>query len=253
MALNWKNAQINEKKFWKDVYVKNAKDDVYGKTPDEGWTSFTLQIFKRHDLDINYLNGKIVLDLGSGPGGVARGIQVLSEKNEINNCSIIAIDPLMDFYKKEIGILKENKFTKLLTNQGEKINLPDNSVDIIFSTNVLDHCDNPDDVIKECFRILKPGGLFYPSMHLIYDYLTLFSKFIKYFDTNHPHHFTIKQIEKKFNKKFFNHKVNNKFPIKHDQSEFNFLNIFKSKNKLRSIKRYLSNFVLYTCYFTLRK
>ena len=63
MAINWKNAQTNEKKFWKDVYINNVKDDVYSKTSDQGWKSFALQVFNRHDLDKNYLNDKIVLDL----------------------------------------------------------------------------------------------------------------------------------------------------------------------------------------------
>ena len=60
----------------------------------------------------------------------------------------------MDFYKNEIGILKESSNLKLLNNKGENIDVPDNSVDIIFSTNVLDHCIT-EDVIKECFRILN--------------------------------------------------------------------------------------------------
>ena len=50
----------------------------------------------------------------------------------------------MHFYKNEIGILKESSNLKLLNNK-ENIDIPDNSVDIIFSTNVLDHCENPED------------------------------------------------------------------------------------------------------------
>ena len=118
------------------------------------------------------------------------------EKNILKNISIIAVDPLMDFYKNEIGILKESSNLKLLNNKGENIDIPDNSVDIIFSTNVLDHCENPEDVIKECFRILKPGGLFLPSLHLIYDYLKPVSKLIKYFDKNHPHHFVMSSMKR---------------------------------------------------------
>ena len=38
----------------------------------------------------------------------------------------------MDFYKNEIGILKESSNLKLLNNKGENIDIPDNSVDIIF-------------------------------------------------------------------------------------------------------------------------
>lgn len=253
MALNWKNAQLNEKKFWKDIYIDEKKDDVYAKASDEGWVSFANLIFERHNLTLEFLNDKTLLDLGSGPGGVAKGLQVLMDKKKLKNCSIIAADPLMDFYKQEIGILNENKNLKLLTNKGEAIELPNNSVDIIFSTNVLDHCDNPEKVIKECYRILKPGGYFYPSMHLVYDYLSFASKYIKYIDKNHPHHFTIKQIKNKFSNEFLKSTVNSKILIKQDQIEFNFINIFKSKNKFRALKRYISNFILYTCYFTLQK
>ena len=149
MALNWKTAQKNEKKFWEDIFVNEKQDDVYSKSDNNAWEYFTLEVLKRHKVDINVLNDKIILDLGSGPAGVAKGLEVLLEKKILKNISIIAVDPLMDFYKNEIGILKENGNLKLLNNKGENIDLPDNTVDIIFSTNVLDHCDNPEDVIND--------------------------------------------------------------------------------------------------------
>ncbi len=253
MALNWKTAQKNEKKFWEDIFVKNKKDDVYSRSDNSSWEHFTLEVLKRNKVDINVLNDKIILDLGSGPAGVAKGLEVLLEKNILKNISIIAVDPLMDFYKNEIGILKENNNLKLLNNKGENIDMPNNSVDIIFSTNVLDHCDNPEDVIKECFRILKPGGLFLPSLHLIYDYLKPVSNLIKYFDKNHPNHFVMSSMKKKFNKSLFECEVVSRYSIKEDQKLFSFRNIFRSKDKLRAFKRYLSNYVLYTCYFLIKK
>ena len=253
MALNWKSAQKNEKKFWEDIYVNDKQDDVYSKSNNGGWELFTLEVLERHKVDINFLNDKIILDLGSGPAGVAKGLEMLFEKNILKNISIIAVDPLMDFYKNEIGILKESSNLKLLNNKGENIDIPDNSVDIIFSTNVLDHCENPEDVIKECFRILKPGGLFLPSLHLIYDYLKPVSKLIKYFDKNHPHHFVMSSMKKKFNKSLFECDVVSKYSIREDQKLFSFRNIFRSKDKLRAFKRYLSNYVLYTCYFLIKK
>ena len=121
MALSWKIAQENEKKFWKDIYVNEKLDDVYKKSKGVSWKFFTLEILKRHNLEKKFLNNKVILDLGSGPAGIAKGLQLLLEENEIQNCNIIAVDPLMNFYKEEIGLLKETGSLKLLTNKGENI------------------------------------------------------------------------------------------------------------------------------------
>ena len=253
MALDWKSAQENEKNFWKNIYVKDKTDDIYKKTAKFGWQLFAEQVLERNKIDKNLLNGKKILDLGSGPAGIAKGLHLMLEKEIIKNCKIIATDPLMDFFKKEISLLKEDENLKLLSNKGEAIELPDSSVDIILSTNVLDHCDNPDAVIHECRRILKPGGLFCPSVHVVYSYLHYFTQYIKYFDHNHPHHFTEKQMKKKLKLEFDNVDTVDSYSISTDQKNFTFTNIFKSKEKFRAIKRYLSNFIIYTCYFKIMK
>ena len=37
----------------------------------------------------------------------------------------------------------------------------DESYDCAFGTEVLEHCPNPEIVMKEVFRVLKPGGVFF--------------------------------------------------------------------------------------------
>ena len=253
MAKNWIDAQKNEKIFWKNIYINNIQDDIYTQTNKYGWINFTRHVLDRNHLNLKFLNGKKILDLGSGPGGVAKGIHELIKNFEIKNSKIIAVDPLMDFYKNEIGLLIEDDFLSLLSNKGEKLEISDNSIDIVFSTNVLDHCDNPAKIVDEVYRVLKPGGKFYPSLHLVYSYLSLFTPYIKYFDTNHPYHLTLSMVEKLFVKKFVKVKVLNKYPISHDQKNFTFLNIFKGNSRIRSLKRFLSKFVLFTCYFECEK
>lgn len=44
---------------------------------------------------------------------------------------------------------------------GLAIPLPDHSVDCAMATEVLEHCPEPDVVISEIFRVLKPGGIFF--------------------------------------------------------------------------------------------
>ena len=137
MATDWTQAQINEKIFWEKIYLKNSNDDIYGKTFSDGWKKFAIHILKRNKLNLEDLNNKTILDIGSGPGGVAKGIHELLKSGKILNTKIIALDPLMDFYKNEIKILKEDENLKLLTNKGESIELDSASVDIIISTKCL--------------------------------------------------------------------------------------------------------------------
>lgn len=41
---------------------------------------------------------------------------------------------------------------------GTSIPLEDNSVETILATELLEHCPNPDVILREAFRVLKPGG-----------------------------------------------------------------------------------------------
>jgi SAM-dependent methyltransferase len=43
---------------------------------------------------------------------------------------------------------------------GEATNIPieSNTVDIVFSTQVIEHVSEPKQMLKECYRVLKPGG-----------------------------------------------------------------------------------------------
>ena len=51
MAKNWEEAQVNEKKFWKEIYVdKNPKDKVYQIAKNEDLINFTKQVCKRHEI-----------------------------------------------------------------------------------------------------------------------------------------------------------------------------------------------------------
>jgi SAM-dependent methyltransferase len=68
---------------------------------------------------------------------------------------------------------------------GEATNIPveSNTVDIVFSTQVIEHISEPKDMIKECYRVLKPGGFliltgpfYWPLHEEPYD----FYRFTKY-------------------------------------------------------------------------
>jgi ubiquinone/menaquinone biosynthesis C-methylase UbiE len=102
--------------------------------------------------------GEVVLDLGSGggidvllsakrvgPTGKAYGLDMTDEMLALANEN-----------KKKAGV--EN--VEFLRGEIERIPLPDNSVDVIISNCVINLSSDKDAVLREAFRVLKPGGRF---------------------------------------------------------------------------------------------
>lgn len=102
--------------------------------------------------------GETVLDLGSGGG-----IDVfLSAKRVGPNGKVYGLDMTDDMLalanenKKRAGV--EN--VEFLKGEIESIPLPDNSVDVIISNCVINLSADKGRVLREAFRVLKPGGRF---------------------------------------------------------------------------------------------
>jgi arsenite methyltransferase len=100
--------------------------------------------------------GEVVLDLGSGggvdvllsarrvgPSGKAYGLDMTDEMLALANEN-----------KRKAGV--EN--VEFLKGEIEHIPLPDDSVDVIISNCVINLSADKDRVLKEAFRVLKPGG-----------------------------------------------------------------------------------------------
>jgi SAM-dependent methyltransferase len=102
--------------------------------------------------------GETVLDLGSGGG-----IDVLLSARRVGPTGkAYGLDMTDDM----LALAEDNKRKSGLTNveflkgEIERIPLPDNSVDVIISNCVINLSGDKDRVIKEAFRVLKPGGRF---------------------------------------------------------------------------------------------
>ena len=102
--------------------------------------------------------GEIVLDLGSG-GGID---VILSAKRVGPTGKAYGLDMTDEMLalarenQKKAGI--EN--VEFLKGAIENIPLPDNSVDVIISNCVINLSGDKDRVLREAFRVLKPGGRF---------------------------------------------------------------------------------------------
>src|ERR1700739_791733 len=100
--------------------------------------------------------GEIVLDLGSG-GGID---VLLSAKRVGPTGKAYGLDMTDDM----LALARENQKkagvqnVEFLKGTIENIPLPDNSVDVIISNCVINLSGDKDRVLREAFRVLKPGG-----------------------------------------------------------------------------------------------
>ena len=102
--------------------------------------------------------GEVVLDLGSGGG-----IDVLLSARRVGPTGkAYGLDMTDDM----LALARENQTKAGATNveflkgEIENIPLPDNSVDVVISNCVINLSADKDQVLREAFRVLKPGGRF---------------------------------------------------------------------------------------------
>jgi arsenite methyltransferase len=102
--------------------------------------------------------GEVVLDLGSGggldvllsarrvaPGGHAYGVDMTDEMLELASRN-----------REKAGVPNAT----FLKGTIEQVPLPDGTVDVVISNCVINLADDKGTVIREAFRVLKPGGRF---------------------------------------------------------------------------------------------
>eukprot|EP00752_Nemacystus_decipiens_P002977 g2764.t1 len=116
------------------------------------------------------LEGCNVLDLGCGAGrdcyiisklvgpkGKVVGVDMTDEQLEVANRHV-------DFHTKSFGYDKPNvEFKKGYIEKLADLGLPDNYFDVIVSNCVINLSPDKDAVLREAYRVLKPGGELYFS------------------------------------------------------------------------------------------
>jgi len=254
MARDWNEAQTKERDFWKNIYVEKVNDiESYTPITKEAAIGFSRKTLNRHQLDFRDLSGKVIADIGCGPYGIILGIDVQSEDSFEVKPTLIGVDPLMDFYVSDIGLLKSKDNIQLHNAQGESIPVENSSCDYVFCVNVIDHVQNPEQCVAELYRITKSGGMCGVSLHITTPLFSPFSSILKYVDANHPHHFTFRKADNLLSKHFDKVAVSYMATMLDDQPDFAPKNIFKLSNKVRAIKRWSSTFILRSAYFNCRK
>ena len=143
--------------------VDNA---IYDTEPwrDESRALYTLSILTpvrfgyMHDVLANRLHlaprGKRALDIGCGGGFLAEEFAKLG-------CDVTGIDPSAPSIAQATAHAEEAGLTiAYRVASGEAIPFADATFDIVYCCDVLEHVDDPDKVIAETARVLKPGGVY---------------------------------------------------------------------------------------------
>lgn len=135
--------------------IKIALKKVYPTHPEE-IKYYRQHYYRYHDtlmrIPLPYIEERFVIDLGAIPGHLTRAIKILGANKVIG----FDYDPerfgfLSAFAKSGITLLKCDLRNSVLPLESE-------SVDSILFTEVIEHIPNPEFLIKELHRVLKPQG-----------------------------------------------------------------------------------------------
>lgn len=121
--------------------------------------------------ELHNLSGSKILDIGCGYGALCL---VLLDYGAI----VTGIEVDTKKLKKATEFLKNEKNITLLAVVDEKLPFPNRSFDVIFLFDVIEHIAHPEITIRECERVLKPGGILYVEFtpyysitgHHLYDF-----------------------------------------------------------------------------------
>jgi len=131
----------------------------------------------RYEENIALLNscvplvGKKLLEIGTGYG-ISLALILIHY-----GADAVGIEPASvgfdDSYKGARAILAENQLDpgRVINASGEQLPFDNESFDVVYSNNVLEHTTDPRQVLREAVRVLKPGGTLYVEVP---NYLSYF-------------------------------------------------------------------------------
>lgn len=107
---------------------------------------------------LNLTPGMTVLEYGAGTGWLSRFLTQLGCRAILLDVSATALNIARELFAKQ-RVIGERFEPQFLVYDGRKIDLPDASVDRIVCFDAFHHAPNPEEVLREFGRVLKPGGI----------------------------------------------------------------------------------------------
>jgi len=116
---------------------------------------------RAHEILVRYVNpgGKKILEIGSG-----YGITLISWVKQFG-LDVTGAEPEGEGFAHTVELSRElcklNGVPpeRVVVGEGEALPFPDESFDIVYSSNTVEHCNDPAKVMAEAIRVLKPGGI----------------------------------------------------------------------------------------------
>lgn len=124
------------------TFVKRLDKTIYPNHEDR-WDD---KLFREHIL-AHLSPVKTVLDIGAGAGIVT--------EMDFRGCAARICGADLDPRVVQNPLLDEGKVA-----DANEVPYADESFDVVFANNVMEHIVEPDNVFQEIYRVLKPGGVF---------------------------------------------------------------------------------------------
>jgi Methylase involved in ubiquinone/menaquinone biosynthesis len=113
------------------------------------------KIVRRLSLHIDLSDGSAALDVGA-----AQGLAVIALHRAGFHAA--GVEPWPDAVKTARVVAEAAKAdVRVIEGYAENLPFPDESMDLVLSQSVLEHVKDPQQVFKEAYRVLRPGGGFY--------------------------------------------------------------------------------------------
>lgn len=173
----WQKAQTYEERFWQkrfpELIIEDRKKQLFENA--------AMSIEEKIDKMLN--KNSRILEIGPGPVGVI---------NNITKWTKYSLDPLEESFKT-LSFINEvrNQNVCRIAGRGEMVPFKDKVFDLIIATNMLDHTQEPELVLFEMQRVLKPEGYVYLQIGVYTPLAYKIRKMIELFqlDKGHPHSF----------------------------------------------------------------
>lgn len=169
----WSKAQDYEKDWWN--HQQNTLDlTIYQYYAED------IQQFLQGILSVN--DDTYILEIGSGPVGILTFLK---------SSYRYALDPLEHYYSTVPAFVEfRDPHVHYHNGKGEQLPFPDAQFDFIIMDNVLDHCENPDQVMKEMTRVLKPNGIVFFRQNVYHHWGAFVRWLMEFFEIDRGHPFT---------------------------------------------------------------